>query len=283
MSEKKPLILVTNDDGITAHGIRTLVSLMKQLGDVVVVAPDSPQSGMGHAITIASPLRLNSVDLYPGTPAYECSGTPADCVKLAKHFVLKDRSPDLVVSGINHGSNTSISVLYSGTMSAAIEAAIEGIPAIGFSLCDYAHDPDFSHTHDHILKIAGHALENGIPKGVTLNVNFPAKSEKPLGEIRICRQADARWQEEFDQRKDPYGRSYFWMSGKFVNNDTGEDTDEYALSQNCTSVVPCQLDLTDYKSLTDLKSWNINERSSAIPAPESVDLNESIEPVRQPS
>ncbi|GAB3338382.1 5'/3'-nucleotidase SurE [Larkinella ripae] len=283
MSDQKPLILVTNDDGITAQGIRTLVSLMNQLGEVVVVAPNSPQSGMGHAITIASPLRLFESDLFPGIPAYECSGTPADCVKLAKHFVLKDRNPDLVVSGINHGSNTSISVLYSGTMSAAIEAAIEGIPAIGFSLCDYSHDPDFTHTHDHILKIAGHALENGIPKGVALNVNFPAKSEKPLGEIRICRQADARWQEEFDQRKDPYGRSYFWMSGKFVNDDTGEDTDEYALSQNCTAVVPCQLDLTDYKILADMKAWNINERTGSIPKPESTEIIQAIEPVRQPS
>ncbi|MFC5408315.1 5'/3'-nucleotidase SurE [Larkinella bovis] len=266
MSEQKPLILVTNDDGINAPGIRNLVVLMKQLGEVVVVAPSSPQSGMGHAITIASPLRLHEVDIFPGIPAYECSGTPADCVKLAKHYVLKDRNPDLVVSGINHGSNTSISVLYSGTMSAAIEAAIEGIPAIGFSLCDFAHEADFSHTYDHLLKIAGHVLEHGIPKGVTLNVNFPAKSDQPLREIRICRQADARWQEEFDERKDPYGRRYFWMSGKFVNDDTGEDTDEYALQQNCTSVVPCQLDLTDYAILADMKTWKINERTGTIPA-----------------
>lgn len=273
MSERKPLILVTNDDGITAKGIRTLVELMQKLGDVVVVAPNSPQSGMGHAITIASPLRLNKVDLFPGLQAYECSGTPADCVKLAKHFVLKDRNPDLVVSGINHGSNTSISVLYSGTMSAAIEAAIEGIPAIGFSLCDYAHDPDFSHTHDHILKIAGHALEHGIPKGVAFNVNFPAKSDQPLQEIRICRQADARWQEEFDQRQDPYGRSYFWMSGKFVNDDTGKDTDEFALSENCTSLVPCQLDLTDYKIITEIQSWNINERNAVIAVSEPVETD----------
>ncbi|GAB3278677.1 5'/3'-nucleotidase SurE [Larkinella harenae] len=270
MSAQKPLILVSNDDGINAPGIRNLVSLMKQLGDVVVVAPSSPQSGMGHAITIASPLRLYQVDLFPGIPAYECSGTPADCVKLAKHYVLKDRNPDLVVSGINHGSNTSISVLYSGTMSAAIEAAIEGIPAIGFSLCDYGHDADFTHTYDHILKIAGHALENGIPKGTALNVNFPAKSDEPLREIRICRQADARWQEVFDERKDPYGRGYFWMAGKFVNNDKGEDTDEFALSQNCTSVVPCQLDLTDYKSLSTLQSWKMNEPDSAIPHADSV-------------
>ncbi|WP_128543463.1 5'/3'-nucleotidase SurE [Larkinella soli] len=260
MSEHKPLILVSNDDGITAHGIRTLVALMKQLGDVVVVAPNSPQSGMGHAITIASPLRLYETDIFPGTPAYECSGTPADCVKLAKHYVLKDRNPDLVVSGINHGSNTSISVLYSGTMSAAIEAAIEGIPAIGFSLCDYGHDADFTHTHDHILKIAGHVLEHGLSKGIALNVNFPAKQQQPIREIRICRQADARWQEVFDERRDPYGRRYFWMAGNFVNHDTGRDTDEFALSENCTAVVPCHLDLTDYETMKIMNTWNINER-----------------------
>lgn len=258
MAERKPLILVSNDDGITAHGIRTLIHLMTQLGDVVVVAPNSPQSGMGHAITIASPLRLYPTDIFPGIAAYECSGTPADCVKLGKHYVLKDRKPDLVVSGINHGSNTSISVLYSGTMSAAIEAAIEGIPAIGFSLCDFAHDADFSHTHDHILTIARQVLEHGLPKGIALNVNFPAKSNEPLQGIRICRQANAKWQEVFDERQDPHGRNYFWMAGSFVNYDTGHDTDEYALSQNCTSVVPCQLDLTAYQTMDMMKSWNLN-------------------------
>ncbi len=258
MTEQKPLILVTNDDGITAHGIRTLVQLMKQLGSVVVVAPNSPQSGMGHAITIANPLRLYPSDIFGDVPAYECSGTPADCVKLAKHHVLKDRAPDLVVSGINHGSNSSISILYSGTMSAAIEAAIEGIPAIGFSLGDFTRQPDFSHTHAYILTLARNVLERGLTKGTALNVNFPARTVEDLKGIRICRQANAKWQEVFDERRDPNGRRYFWLAGDFVNFDThAEDTDEYALSQNYVSVVPCQYDLTAYPLMDELKNWNL--------------------------
>ena len=258
MSEKTPLILVTNDDGITAPGIRTLVELMKQLGSVVVVAPNSPQSGMGHAITIANPLRLYPSDIFGDIPAYECSGTPADCVKLAKHHVLKDRSPDLVVSGINHGSNSAISILYSGTMSAAIEAAIEGIPAIGFSLGDFTRQADFSHIHDYLLTIARNVLERGMQRGTALNVNFPARTVEPIKGIRICRQANAKWQEVFDERRDPHGRRYFWLAGDFVNFDThAEDTDEYALSQNFTSIVPCQYDLTAYSMLDTLKDWKL--------------------------
>ncbi len=258
MAEHKPLILVTNDDGITAQGIRTLVELMKQLGSVVVVAPNSPQSGMGHAITIANPIRLYPSDLYGDVPAYECSGTPADCVKLAKHHVLKDRTPDLVVSGINHGSNSSISILYSGTMSAAIEAAIEGIPAIGFSLGDFTGQPDFSHTHEHILSIARNVLEKGLERGTALNVNFPARAAEALKGIRICRQANAKWQEVFDERRDPHGRRYFWLAGDFVNFDThAEDTDEYALANNYASVVPCQYDLTAYRMIDTLKDWKL--------------------------
>ncbi len=258
-AKKKPLILVTNDDGITSAGIRTLVDLMKLVGDVVVVAPNSPQSGMGHAITIGQPLRLYPTsDIFEGVDEYECSGTPADCVKLAKHYVLKDKVPDLVVSGINHGSNSSISILYSGTMSAAIEAAIEGIPAIGFSLCDYDEKADFEHVREPLLHIVKQALANGIPKGVALNVNFPAKSKEPIKGIRVCRQAHAKWQESFDIRKDPYGRNYFWMTGEFVNLDSvQEDTDEWALKNNYVSVVPSQYDLTAYKAFSALASWEI--------------------------
>jgi 5'-nucleotidase len=258
MADHKPLILVTNDDGITAHGIRTLVEVMQQLGTVVVVAPNSPQSGMGHAITISNPLRLYPSDIFSDVIAYECSGTPADCVKLAKHHVLKDRAPDLVVSGINHGFNTSISVLYSGTMSAAIEGAIEGIPAIGFSLGDFTHQPDFSHVREHVLTIARQVLERGMPKGVALNVNFPPRAAEPLRGIRICRQANAKWQESFDERRDPHGRRYFWLDGEFVNFDThAEDTDEYAVANNYTSVVPCQYDLTAYQTVDQLRGWNM--------------------------
>lgn len=258
MYSPKPLILVSNDDGITSLGIRTLVEVMQELGEVVVVAPDSPQSGMGHAITIGEPLRLHATPIFEGVKAYECSGTPADCVKLGKHYVLKDRTPDLVVSGINHGSNTSISVLYSGTMSAAIEGAIEGIPSIGFSLCDFASDADFSHVRPYVKQIASNVLANGngLPKGVALNVNFPKKSEETLKGVRICRQTNGKWQEEFDKRKDPHGRSYFWLSGNFVNFDAGqEDTCEWALENNYVSVVPCQYDLTAYETMKLMQQW----------------------------
>lgn len=255
----KPLILVSNDDGITSRGILNLVTVMKELGDVIVVAPDGPQSGMGHAITVGDTLRLNESFIFESVRAYECSGTPADCVKMARHFVLKnERQPDIVVSGINHGSNTSISVLYSGTMSAAIEGAIEGVPAIGFSLCDFSHKADFSHTKDIIKKIVQQVLDKGLPKGVALNVNFPAKSAQPLKGIRVCRQANAKWVEDFDQRFDPYGRSYFWMTGNFVNFDKAEDNDEWAIANNYVSVVPCQFDLTAHQAISVLnEQWDI--------------------------
>ena len=260
MAPKKPIILISNDDGITAPGIRTLVKVMKRIGQVVVVAPDGPQSGMGHAITVANTLRLDKSTAFDDVEAYECSGTPADCVKLAKHHVLKDRQPDLVVSGINHGSNSSISVLYSGTMSAAIEAAIEGLPAIGFSLCDYGHEADFSHTEEYVEQIARQALEHGIPVNTALNVNFPKKSDKPIAGIKVCRQAHARWQEEFDERLDPNNRRYFWMTGSFVNPDKGEDTDEWALANNYISVVPCQYDLTAYHAIAQLNNeWQLDK------------------------
>lgn len=255
----RPLILVSNDDGITSKGILTLVNIMKDIGEVLVVAPDSPQSGMGHAITVGESLRLEENFIFEGVKAYECSGTPADCVKIARHFVLKDqRQPDVVVSGVNHGSNTSISVLYSGTMSAAIEAAIEGTPAIGFSLSDYSHKADFSHTEESIRKITLQVLAKGLPKGVALNVNFPPKAETPIRGVRICRQANAKWVEDFDQRFDPNGRRYFWMVGNFVNFDKGEDNDEWAIANNYAAVVPCQFDLTAHTAIPILnEAWDI--------------------------
>jgi 5'-nucleotidase len=255
----RPLILVSNDDGITSKGILTLVTVMKEIGDVIVVAPDRPQSGMGHAITVGNTLRLEENYIFEGVKAWECSGTPADCVKMARHFVLKDlREPDVIVSGVNHGSNTSISVLYSGTMSAAIEGAIEGTPAIGFSLADFSHKADFSHTEEYIKKITLQVLSKGLPKGVALNVNFPAKRTEPLKGIRICRQANAKWVEDFDQRFDPNGRRYFWMRGNFVNFDKGEDNDEWAIANNYVSVVPCQFDLTAHSAIPVInEDWEI--------------------------
>jgi 5'-nucleotidase len=227
---------------------------MSKLGEVVVVAPNSPQSGMGHAITIGETLRLVTSDIFDGTPSYECSGTPADCIKLAKHHILHDRTPDLVVSGVNHGSNTSVSVLYSGTMSAAIEAAIEGLPAIGFSLCDYSHEANFDHIRGYLREIASGVLEKGLKEGVALNVNFPPQRDEPVRGIRLCRQAIAKWKEEFDEREDPQGKPYFWLTGRFINNDISEETDEWAIANNYVSIVPCHYDFTDYESLNTLKN-----------------------------
>jgi 5'-nucleotidase len=259
----KPLILVCNDDGITSRGIQALVEAMSSLGEVVVVAPDSPQSGMGHAITVANTLRLDPSTMFEdqGIRAYECSGTPADCVKLAKHHVLRGRQIDLLVSGVNHGANSSISVLYSGTMSAAIEGAIEGIPSIGFSLCDHSMLADFGPAMPYIRHIAAQVLEHGLTKGLALNVNIP-KTQHIKG-IRVCRQARAYWKEEFDIRKDPYGRPYFWMAGQLHNEDKGEDTDEWALKHNYLSIVPCQYDMTAHHALAELHSWQLEGQLTA--------------------
>ena len=253
---KRPLILVTNDDGINAPGIRTLISVIKDIGDVIVVAPDSPQSGMGHAITINS--TLHSSRITPKNSEiieYSCSGTPADCVKLAINELMP-RKPDLCVSGINHGSNSSINVIYSGTMSAAIEAGIEGVPAIGFSLLDYSWNADFSQSKDFIRKITLNALNNGIPKGVVLNVNIPAVKKSDIKGVKICRQAMAYWVEEFDKRKNPLGQEYYWLTGKFVNKDQGEDTDEWALKNNYISIVPVEFDLTAHHAIQGLNKWD---------------------------
>ena len=240
---KKPLILVTNDDGITSRGIRVLTDVMKEFGEVVILAPESPQSGMAHAVTVNNTLRLFRNRQFDEVDAWQCSGTPADCVKMAKHHVLKDRKPDLVVSGINHGSNTSISVVYSGTISAALEAAIDNIPAIGFSLCDYSPDADLSHTVPFIKEIAQRVLQDGLPDGVALNVNFPARSIEPVKGIKVCRQAVARWQEIFDQRFDPSGQQYFWLAGDFINMDTGME--------------PLHIDLTAHSLIEKLsRSFN---------------------------
>ena len=253
---KRPLILVTNDDGINAPGIRTLISVIKDIGDVIVVAPDSPKSGMGHAITINS--TLHSSRITPKNSEiieYSCSGTPADCVKLAINELMP-RKPDLCVSGINHGSNSSINVIYSGTMSAAIEAGIEGVPAIGFSLLDYSWNADFSQSKDYIRKITLNALNNGIPKGVVLNVNIPAVKKSDIKGVKICRQAKAYWVEEFDKRKNPLGQEYYWLTGKFVNKDQGEDTDEWALKNNYISIVPVEFDLTAHHAIQGLNEWD---------------------------
>lgn len=257
-SDKKPLILVTNDDSIYAKGIKELVEVAKTLGEVVVVAPDSHQSGQSHAITIFEPLRMYKKDIFEGVEAYECSGTPVDCVKIAKKVALKGRKIDLVLSGINHGSNSSISVIYSGTMSAAIEGAIEGIPSIGFSLCDYHHEADFSHIRTYLKQIILQALQHPFSKNTALNVNFPSIHAGPIKGIKICRQAIDKWDEDYDKRTDTNGKDYYWTTGVLQNNDLGEDTDEFALKNNYISIVPCKFDLTATKEITFLnENWKL--------------------------
>lgn len=254
MTEKRPTILVVNDDGITAPGIKVLIEEMQKLGDVVVVAPEGAQSGMGHAITIGKPLRIDEVHLYEGVRMYKTTGTPVDCVKLAVHKVFNGRRPDLCVSGINHGLNNSINILYSGTMSAAVEGAIEGIPSIGFSYDDFDYDADFSKCRAYVKSIAEQVLKNGLPKDTLLNVNFPNVPE--LNGVKICRQANAKWEEEFDERSDPYKRSYFWLTGVFKLHDRGEDTDVWALNNGYVSIVPVQFDMTAHHAIPELNSWS---------------------------
>ena len=255
----KPLILVTNDDGVYAPGIAALIEVAKKLGDVVVIAPDKAQSGMGHAITINSTLRMHKIKEYDVLHEYACSGTPVDCVKLAVNKVLH-RKPDLCISGINHGPNMSISVIYSGTMSAAVEGAIEEIPSIGFSLFDYSHEADFSTSKIIAEKICRNVLEKGLPKGVCLNVNIPAVPEIEIKGIKVCRQTKGNWVEELDERKDPAGNQYFWLTGRFQNFEPdAEDTDVWALKNNYVSVVPVQFDMTSYKAMDEIQKWG-NEK-----------------------
>ncbi len=252
-----PTILITNDDGITAPGIRNLVEAVKGLGKIVVVAPDKPQSGMGHAITIGHPLRMNKIEIFDGVEAWQTSGTPVDCVKLAVDKVLH-RKPDLCLSGINHGANHSINVIYSGTMSAAMEASIESIPSIGFSLLSYDYEADFTAARHHISVIVSSLLKKKMDKHLLLNVNIPAVPLDAIKGVKICRQAYAKYEEDFKQRKDPHGKNYYWLTGAFVNFDTGKDTDVWALENNYISVVPVQFDLTNYALKTQLeKTWKI--------------------------
>jgi 5'-nucleotidase len=272
----KPLILVVNDDGITAPGIKALAEAVKDLGEVVVVAPDSPQSGMGHAITINKPLRLKEVHHFEGIKAYMCSGTPVDCVKLAVDKVLH-RKPDLCVSGVNHGSNSSINIIYSGTMSAAVEASLEGIPSVGFSLLDYSYEADFTASAYFARFIAQSILKYGIPPSTLLNVNIPKLSVAEIKGMKVCRQAVAKWEEEYLERLDPMGKPYYWLTGKFVNYDHGQDTDEWALANGYVSVVPVQHDLTAHHAIPFInQAWNfkaVETGSENIPKESKEEFN----------
>lgn len=255
MNERK-LILVTNDDSVSATGIHALVEVASCFGDVVVVAPDKPQSGMGHAITINHPLRLNRIHLFGGIEAYSCSGTPVDCVKLAIYEVLH-RKPDLILSGINHGENSSTNVLYSGTMSAAIEGAMEGISSIGFSLADYDSNADFEPAKHFASKIIEKSLSNSFPKGICLNVNIPKLKTEEIKGIKICKQAHAFWADRFEKRLDQFGRPYFWLTGEFTDEDQREDTDLHVLKNGFVSVVPTLYDLTAFEKMNEFENWKL--------------------------
>lgn len=252
--ENRPLILVTNDDGFFAPGIQALTEVAQEFGRVIKIAPDKPQSGMGHAITINSTLRIEKRSSEPGLEAYECTGTPVDCVKIALDVIL-DEKPHLIVSGINHGSNASINVIYSGTMSAAVEGYIEGTPSIGFSLLDHGIEADFSASKHFAREIIAMALKQK-DKNYCLNVNIPKLPAEMIKGIKFCRQAHAKWQEEFDRRQDPSGRDYYWLTGHFVPFEQHqEDTDLWALQNGYVSVVPVSYDLTNFEMLKDLETW----------------------------
>ena len=248
----RPLILVTNDDGIHAPGIRTLIRIIRDYGNVVVVAPDKAQSGMGHAVTVASPLRYKKIHEEPGFAEYSCSGTPVDSVKLGEKIIL-GRRPDLLVSGINHGSNAGINIMYSGTMGSAIEAAMLNIPAIWLSLCSYDQQPDFDTAEPFIRNIISQVLTHGIPEHICLNVNIPAVPVEELKGIKICRMGKGYWDESLEERFDPGNRPYYWLAGEFVSLDGNPGTDEWAIQNNYIAVVPIQLDMTSHQTIPLLK------------------------------
>ena len=246
-----PLILITNDDGIYSPGLRYLIGLMNNIGKVVVVAPDGPQSAQSHAITINKPITCEKIKIDEGKQIeFICSGTPVDCVKLALAEIL-DRKPDICISGINHGSNASINVIYSGTVSAAIEASVHDIPSVGFSILDYSTTTEFKHTETHIINIVRNLLSSNL--NVCLNVNIPKYSENKIKGIKIAKQAKGKWIEDFDERVSPMGIRYFWLTGEFIKEDELNEADQNLLDDNYISVVPVRYDLTDYSQIDDVK------------------------------
>lgn len=250
METKRPLILISNDDGVTAKGINALIEYLCPLGDVVVMAPDSARSGSGCALTVTQPVYYQLVREEPGVTVYACSGTPTDCIKLARNTVL-DRQPDLVVGGINHGDNSGTNVHYSGTMGVAFEGCLNGIPSIGFSLCDHHPDADFSNCAVYIQSIVRTVLESGLPEHVCLNVNFPKTTD--IKGMRVCEQGMGRWQNEWEPCPRKFDDKYFWLSGEFIKADPENNrTDTYALSQGYVTITPIVVDLTAYSFIDEL-------------------------------
>ena len=249
----KPLILITNDDSVAARGIQVLADIAMEFGEVIVTAPKYNASGKSLSLTADRPLRVDQVKTADGINVYACDGTPVDCVKLAvEHFC--PRMPSLVLSGINHGSNSSINVLYSGTMGAVMEACTLGFPAIGFSLLHHSPNADFEPSKPYLRRIIDHVLRNGLPEGVSLNVNIPRLDADHIKGIRICHQAKAKWLDSFEKRVDPIGRPYWWLTGKFVCDNPPDASDEKALAEGYVSVVPINSDYTCYAAIEPLKS-----------------------------
>ncbi len=249
---RKARILVTNDDGIYSKGIDALVQVAQEYGEVVVVAPNKAQSGMGHAITLQDPIRITAVNRWKHITAFACSGTPVDCVKVGIYEIL-DQRPDLVLSGINHGSNAATNVLYSGTMSAAVEGAMEGIPSIGISLDAYEEDADFEGSQFILHALLPKVLEHGMDKGTCWNVNVPNLSPEALKGIKVCRQASSFWQDRFEKRNDQFGRPYYWLTGEFNEHIPADDTDLHYLKEGFATLVPTQFDLTAHHTINTLK------------------------------
>lgn len=255
--KKEQLIMVTNDDGINAKGLHVLVEIAKQFGNVSVVAPTEGQSGMSHAITVKTPVRVYKSSIFDHILTYSCSGTPVDCVKMAINQLFP-KKPDLILSGINHGANSSSSVMYSGTMGAVLEGCLNGIPSIGFSFLDFNKNADFSVAWHFAEKIILEALKMTIPKGICLNVNIPSKPVNEIKGIKICRQNHGVWRDEYDHRTDPNGYDYYWLTGTFEDLEPhAEDTDEWALRNNYVSVVPVKFDFTAYSYMKHLQEWNL--------------------------
>lgn len=253
MSEGKPLILIVNDDGYEAKGLEAMVSIAKPLGEVAVVVPDRTRSGMGHAITMGEPLRLTNYKNEDGITYYKTNGTPVDCIKLGEKVVLRDRKIDLVLSGINHGSNSSVSLIYSGTMAAAIEAAFDNIPAIGLSVQDYSPNADFTASVHFGKQIVKQVLEKGLPPHICLNVNIPKAPLEEIKGVRVTRQCHATWHEDLQEHTDPYGRKYYWLTGWLERLEEDENTCEGALRRNYVSIQPVQFDLTAHQYISSLK------------------------------
>ena len=252
---KQKLIFLTNDDSYRSKGFAAAIEIARKFGRVIAIAPDAPQSGMSQAITIYNPLYLRKVREEEDVLVYSLNGTPVDCVKMAFDHLFKDEKVDLVISGINHGSNAAVNVLYSGTMGAAIEAAFYNIPSIGLSLTDHNLDADFEGAVKYGTQIIKSVLTNELPRPLCLNVNVPNIPCNEIKGIRLSRQTRGYWREEFYKRTDPHGREYFWLTGSYTNYEPdAQDTDEWALANGYVSVVPVQVDMTAYNQMEQLKS-----------------------------